>query len=96
MNSYSRASNSSELELRRNHLEQLWQTQTTKAPERTPASQWLQAMGEGLVHWITGDNSPRIWQRANLWYAHDPVTGQQHRFDSEDSLRVWLEGRYNA
>jgi hypothetical protein len=96
MNSYSRASNSSELELRRNQLEQLWQAPHAKAPQGTAAPQWLQAMGTGLVNWLIGSPSLRIWQRANLWHVQDPRTGRQHQFESEDSLRVWLEERYNA
>lgn len=56
--------------------------------------------GSLLVAYLSGNSDPRISQtidRAGNAYfqVHDPVSGQQHCFDSEQELRVWLDQRYS-
>lgn len=58
-------------------------------------------LGAACVRFLTGDTSPTIRQRRDrsgeLYFTvHDPISGANHRFSTEQDVRTWLEGRYNA
>ncbi|MEB3268064.1 MAG: hypothetical protein VKJ09_05940 [Leptolyngbya sp.] len=67
----------------------------------------LMAQGTGGGWWDTlftrlaGSNQPRIRQTVGRngqpqWQVYDPVTGDRHQFPDEESVRIWLEQRYNG
>ncbi|MEY3296882.1 MAG: hypothetical protein RLZZ597_142 [Cyanobacteriota bacterium] len=82
-----------DLERQRQRLEALVQPQPS-----SPLMQALQQFGQGLVRFLTGGQSPCIQQRWHngrlVWWVYDPISQRRQRFESEDELRIWLEGRY--
>lgn len=94
MNSYT---NSPNTELNRRQLEQLWTT-AERPTLSDRATQALKQVGGWLLTALTEGNSLRIWTeetgQGTRWYVHDPLSQRQQNFDSEESLRVWLEQRY--
>ncbi|MGK7910954.1 MAG: hypothetical protein AB4050_05630 [Synechococcus sp.] len=60
----------------------------------------LKPVWQGIVSILAPLDEPRIRQMNGIdgspyFLTYDPVTGMRHRFDSEESLRVWLEQRYS-
>lgn len=73
-------------------------------PDSRPAakpearSRW-QRWGTALLNYFAGSQEPRITAKQDeagqLYYAvYDPVGRTHYRFDSEQEVRVWLDGRY--
>lgn len=59
----------------------------------------LKPVWQGIVSMLAPLDGPRIRQVDGMdghpyYLTYDPVTGMKHRFDSEESLRIWLEQRY--
>lgn len=53
------------------------------------------------VQFLIGSSSPTIRQRRDrtgkqYFLVQDPVSGKSRRFSSEQDVREWLDGRYNA
>ncbi|MBD1852685.1 hypothetical protein [Leptolyngbya sp. FACHB-711] len=62
-------------------------------------SDWLRQIWRPISRMLESTTEPHIWktydQMGNpIWHAHDPITGQESEWISEDDLRVWLEERY--
>jgi|GEM_PF-841173 hypothetical protein len=60
---------------------------------------WLGQLWRPIAKLLESTTEPHVWktydQKGNpIWHAHDPVTGQESEWISEDDLRVWLEERY--
>lgn len=60
---------------------------------------WLKQIWQPIARMLESNTEPYVWktydQMGNpIWHAHDPVTGQESEWISEDDLRVWLEERY--
>ena len=95
MNTY--PSNLQELEVKRRHLERLWQPTPIQKIRQT-SSKWLHSAGQWLVKSLTEGDQLRIWvketKQGNYWCVHDPISGKHNRFDSEDAMRIWIEQRY--
>lgn len=98
MNTYS--SNLQKLEVQRRQLEQQWQQATPAQRLRQVSSSWLRAAGQWLLQTLTEGDQLRIWtketKQGTLWCVRDPIDDRYHQFDSENTMRVWLEQRYNG
>lgn len=97
MNTY--PSNVQDLEIQRQRLEQLWRP-TPAERFRQVSGRWLRAVGQWLVNTLAEGDQLRIWtketKQGTYWFVHNPIDGRHHRFDSEESLRMWIEQRYNG
>ena len=98
MNSYSKPSNTTLLDLQRQRLEELlkYSTDTVYSPSRL--RELLTQLGQSIVNWLTTGSMPRVSKHkrgsVEFWRVYDPFSKTVLRFDHEDSLRVWMEQRY--
>lgn len=82
--------------------------QTHSLPESLPTSpsprlksgKWG-AWFDALLTRLAGSNEPRIRPVTGRngqpqWQVYDPVTGDRQKFTDEQSIRIWLEQRYNG
>ncbi|NJR55466.1 MAG: hypothetical protein HC768_13400 [Acaryochloris sp. CRU_2_0] len=64
--------------------------------------QQLNKLSQVLVSFLEGSQEPKVtWKRDRRGYtyfeAYDPMTGKHHHFDSEQSVRIWLDrSRYSS
>jgi hypothetical protein len=71
----------------------------TSTSPRLTSGKWA-AWFDALLTQLAGSNEPRIRQVAGRdgqpqWQVYDPVTGDRQRFSDEQSVRIWLDQRYN-
>lgn len=96
MSSYTNAS--ANLDIKRRRLEQSWAL-TPKPSMRDRMAKQLAALGQWLLTILTEGDRLQITQRAikngQVWEVYDPSSQRHRQFESEESLRVWLEQRYN-
>ena len=56
-------------------------------------------LAEQTVNWLTAGAMPRISRTTKnggeVWRVYDPTSNQTLYFAQENSLRVWMEERYN-
>jgi hypothetical protein len=65
-------------------------------PNKSALISWLGNTWDFLIHWLVGNDEPRIWQEYDRsgeiwWHAYDPVTGRSVCCPTEDELRAWLD-----
>ncbi|MEM9003049.1 MAG: hypothetical protein AAGE59_05905 [Cyanobacteria bacterium P01_F01_bin.86] len=98
MNSYSKPSNATLLDLQRQHLEELLNHSTNTAYSWGRLRQLLAQLGAGMANWLTNGSMPKvsIHKRGGVefWRVYDPMAKTALQFDNEDALRIWLEQRY--
>ena len=98
MNSYTRQSNATLLDLQRQRFEVLLEHSTSTAYHPGRLSTFLKQLGQTLVTWLTEGSTLKITKRvqggADVWQVYDPVANRTLHFDHEDALRIWIEQRY--
>ena len=72
---------------------------TSPSPRLQPGK-WA-AWFDALLTRLAGSHEPRIRQVSGRngqpqWQGYDPVTGDRQQFTDEQSVRIWLEQRYNV
>ena len=77
----------------------LGQNQLVQFKQHITWKQHLANMGHYLLNLLSGDGSPYILQQLNpegvdRWSVYDPYSQKEHRFNSEEEVRIWLEQRY--
>lgn len=98
MNSYSKPSNTTLLDLQRQRLEELLDYSGSTAYRPGRLRELLTQLGQCVVGWLTTGSMPKVskHERGGLefWRVYDPISKTVLRFDQEDALRVWMEQRY--
>lgn len=75
-----------------------WPNQSIKSsPSQLAAlSQYL---GQHLLRWLTEGSNLQITQQTQagtkVWQVYDPITDKTLQFEHEESLRAWIDQRYN-
>ncbi len=85
----------------RDRLESAFSKRETVWQDMPSLSAILSPIWQGVVAILAPLDGPRIRQVKGTdgnpnYLTYDPVTGMRHRFESEESLRVWLEQRYRG
>ncbi|MEM9804460.1 MAG: hypothetical protein AAF959_04210 [Cyanobacteria bacterium P01_D01_bin.56] len=87
-----------EIEVQRLQLEKLWQPTPAQRFRKTSGT-WLRQAGQWLVQALTEGEQLQVWTKSTKqgthWCVYDPIDGIHRQFDSEATLRIWLEQRYN-
>ncbi|MEM0979438.1 MAG: hypothetical protein AAGH78_04100 [Cyanobacteria bacterium P01_H01_bin.58] len=98
MHSCPNSSNATLLELQRQRLEMLLDHSAGSAYRPNRMGKFFVKLGQGLVHWLTSGDTPKIskFVRGDIevWQVYDPAISQTLYFDNETELRTWMDQRY--
>lgn len=98
MNSYTRSSSTTLLDLQRRRFDLLLNHPTNTVYHPNRLGQLLQQLSQTLAHWLTSGSMPKISKQiqgdAEVWRVYDPVINRTSYFLHEEDLRTWLEQRY--
>lgn len=98
MNSYTKSSHPTLLDLQRQRFEVLLHHPTNSAYRPGRLTALFKQMGQSLVQWMTTGAMPQISKSiqgdTEVWKVYDPVVNRTLYFDHEDALRVWMDKRY--
>lgn len=98
MHSYPNSSSATLLEIQRQRLEILLDYPAGTAYQPSRVGKFLLKFGQGLVHWLTNGDMPKVSKFTQgdieVWKVYDPVISQALYFDNEVELRIWMEQRY--
>jgi hypothetical protein len=69
------------------------------AKRATPVVPQRSGLWQRLINALVGNREPQIFHRRDrqghsYLEVYDPTSGQVHRFETTQEVRVWLEGRY--
>lgn len=98
MNSYTKPSNVTLLDLQRQRLEQVFTYSTQNVYRLGRIRELFAWLGNGAVNWLTTGSQPKVSKQVRgdveFWRVYDPISKHALQFDNEDMLRTWMEQRY--